>query len=45
MTISETIYILYIQFNINDLSCQIISFSNIVQNYLFLSDFFSAVLL
>ena len=39
MTISDTIYVLYIQFNINDLSCQIISFSNIAQNYLFLSDF------
>ena len=31
MTVSETIYILYIQFNINDLSCQIISFMNIAQ--------------
>ena len=31
MTISETIYILYIQFNINGLNYQIISFMNIAQ--------------
>ena len=39
MTISDTIYILYIQFNVNALNYQIISFMNIAQNYLFLSDF------
>ena len=31
MTISDTIYLLHIQFNINDLSYQIISFMNIAQ--------------
>ena len=31
MTVSDTIYILYIQFNVNDLSYQIISFINIAQ--------------
>ena len=39
MTILETIYILYIQFNVSAYNYLIISFSNIAQNYLFLSDF------
>ena len=39
MTILETIYLLYIQFNVSAYNYQIISFMNIAQNYLFLGDF------
>ena len=39
MTILDTIYVLYIQFNINDLSCQIISFVNIAQIEIYFSRF------